>query len=197
MHQHGIGHSTGVMENNTSVYGGKINGRFVGLKAGTTLNESSLLLAYTYVLGSNDKEHNSLALPWDGTPLFSDMITSNDLFTSNYGKGLTSSAGYIAGTTGIKAGYTQKYDFTGVKGFKSVLAYAYYNNKNFADAQQDINLVLAYGISDFSLAFKGIWVKNNTGNSAADADIKAGKTGASISQIDKLSQYRVIANWKF
>ena len=197
MHQHGIGHSVGMMESNTAAYGGKINGRFVGLKAGATIDESSLLLAYTYVLGSKENEHNSLALPWDGTPLYSDTITSNDLFTSNYGKGLTSSAGYIAGTTGIKAGYTQKYDFTGVKGFKSVLAYAYYNNKNFADAQQDVNLVLAYGISDFSLALKGIWVKNNTNNSAIDADIKVDETGASITQIEKLSQYRVIANWKF
>ena len=197
MHQHGIGHSRGVMESNSAAYGGKINGRFFGLKAGATYEESSFLLAYTNVLGSRENEHNSLALPWDGTPLFTDMITSNDLFTSNYGKGLTSSGGYIAGTSGIKAGYTQRYDFTGVKGFKSVLSYAYYDNSNFIEAQQDINLVLAYGISDFTLALKGIWVNNNAGNSAADADVKAGETGASIVQIDKLHQYRVIANWKF
>ncbi len=197
MHQHGIGNSVSNMENNTAAYGGKINGRFFGLKAGATIDESSFLLAYTNVLGSRDNEHNSLALPWDGTPLFTDMITSNDLFTSNYGQGLTSSGGYIAGTSGIKAGYTQKYDFTGIKGFKSVLSYAYYDNNNFVDAQQDINLVLAYGISDFSLALKGIWVNNNAGNTAADTDVKAGETGSSISQIDKLHQYRVIANWKF
>jgi site-specific recombinase XerC len=174
-----------------------INARFVGLKAGANYAESSFLLAYTNVLGSRDNEHNSLALPWDGTPLFTDMITSNDLFTSNYGAGMTSSGGYIAGTSGIKAGYTQKYDFTGVKGFKSVVSYAYYDNSNFTDAQQDINLVLAYGYSDFTLALKGIWVKNNAGNTAADTDVKAGETGASIAQIDHLDQYRVIANWKF
>ena len=203
MHQHGIGHSTGVMETQIDpttgelAYGGKINGRFFGLKAGATYAESSFLLAYTNVLGSRENEHNSLALPWDGTPLFSDTITSNDLFTSNYGKGLTSSAGYIAGTSGFKAGYTQKYDFTGVNGFKSVLSYAYFDNSNFANAQQDINLVLAYGVSDFSLALKGIWVNNNTNNTAADTDSKANETGSSITQIDKLSQYRVIANWKF
>jgi len=197
MHQHGIGNSVGAMEADTAAYGGKINGRFFGLKAGATVEESSFLLAYTNVLGSRENEHNSLALPWDGTPLFSDTITSNDLFTSNYGKGLTSSAGYIAGTSGIKAGYTQKYDFTGINGFKSILSYAYFDNSNFANAQQDINLVLAYGFSDFSVALKGIWVDNNTGNTAADADIKVGETGSSISQIDKLTQYRVIANWKF
>ncbi len=197
MHQHGIGHSVGAMEADTATYGGKINGRFFGLKAGATIDESSFLLTYTNVLGSRDNEHNSLALPWDGTPLFSDMITSNDLFTSNYGQGLTSSGGYIAGTSGFKAGYTQKYDFTGVNGLKSVLSYAYYDNSNFIDAQQDINLVLAYGIGHFDLALKGIWVSNNSSNSVADADIKAGETGASISQIDKLTQYRVIANYKF
>jgi len=192
MHQHGIGNSVGAMEADTAAYGGKINGRFFGLKAGATYAESSFLLAYTNVLGSRENEHNSLALPWDGTPLFSDTITSNDLFTSNYGKGLTSSAGYIAGTSGIKAGYTQKYDFTGINGFKSVLSYAYFDNSNFLNAQQDINLVLAYGISDFTLALKGIWVSNNTDNAASDSH-----DGSSITQIDKLTQYRVIANWKF
>ena len=197
MHQHGIGNSVGAMEANTADYGGKINGRFFGLKAGATYSESSFLFAYTNVLGSRENEHNSLTLPWDGTPLFSDMITSNDLFTSNYGKGLTSSAGYIAGTSGIKAGYTQKYNFTGVNGFKSVLSYAYYDNTNFVKAQQDINLVLAYGIGNFSLALKGIWVSNNTGNTASDTDSKANEVGSSITQIDKLTQYRVIANYTF
>ena len=210
MHQHGIGHAksatfqANLVEKDPvtgdplkTTASADINARFFGLKAGATYAESSFLLAYTNVLGSRENEHNSLTLPWDGTPLFTDMITSNDLFTSNYGQGMTSSGGYIAGTSGIKAGYTQKYDFTGVKGFKSVLSYAYYDNKNFLNAQQDINLVLAYGISDFSLALKGIWVSNNTGNTAADTDVKAGETGASISQIDKLTQYRVIANWKF
>ncbi len=197
MHQHGIGHSVGAMEADAISYGGKINGRFFGLKAGAEINESAFMLAYTNVLGSRDNEHNSLVLPWDGTPLFTDMITSNDLFTSNYGQGLTSSAGYIAGTSGYKAAYTQKYDFTGIKGFKSVVSYAYYDNSNFIDAQQDFNLVLAYGIGHFDLALKGIWVSNNTSNTAADADIKAGEAGASISQIDTLTQYRVIANYKF
>jgi len=203
MHQHGIGHAksasfnTKLADGTATTASADINARFFGLKAGATYADSSFLLAYTNVLGSRANEHNSLMLPWDGTPLFTDMITSNDLFTSNYGQGMTSSGGYIAGTSGIKAGYTQKYDFTGFKGFKSVLSYAYYDNTNFIKAQQDINLVLAYKISDFSLALKGIWVNNNAGNTAADTDVKAGEVGASIVQIDKLSQYRVIANWKF
>ncbi len=174
-----------------------INAWFFGLKGGVTVHESSFLLAYTYVADPRKNEHNSLALPWDGTPLFSDTITSNDLFTSNYGAGLASSAGYIAGTSGFKTGYAQTYDFTGVNGFKSVLSYAYYDNTNFIDAQQDVNLVLAYGIGNFDLALKGIWVSNNTGNTSGDADIKAGEAGATISQIEKFSQYRVIANYTF
>jgi len=187
MHQHGIGHSVGTMEADIASYGGKINGRFFGLKAVVDYADSSFMLAYTDVLGSRENEHNSLVLPWDGTPLFTDMITSNNLFSSNYGKGLTSSGGYIAGTSGFKAGYTQKYDFAGLTGFKSVLSYAYYDNSDFVEAQQDINLVLAYGIGNFDLALKGIWVSNNASADAAE----------NITQIDKLTQYRVIANYKF
>lgn len=197
MHQHGIGNSVDAMKADEISYGGKINGRFFGLKAGAGYKESELVLAYTNVLASRSDEHNSLVLPWDGTPLFSDMITSNNLFASNYGQGLTSSANYIAGTSGLKAAYTQTYDFTGISGFKSVLSYAYYDNSNFIKAQQDINLVLAYGIGNFDLALKGIRVSNNTSNTAADADIKAGETDASIAQIDTLTQYRVIANYTF
>jgi len=187
MHQHGVGHSRGVMEADTAAYGGKINGRFFGLKAALDYADSSFMVAYTDVLGSRENEHNSLVLPWDGTPLYTDMITSNNLFTSNYGNGLTSSGGYIAGTSGYKAGYTQKYDFVGLNGFKSMLSYAYYDNSDFADAQQDINVVLAYGIGKFDLALKGIWVRNDTGADAAET----------IIQIERLTQYRVIANYTF
>ena len=187
MHQRGVGHSVGAMEADTAAYGGKINARFFGLKAGVDYHESSFQVAYTNVLGFRSHEHNSLVMPWDGTPLFTDMITSNDLFTSNYGEGLTSSGGYIAGTEGIKVAYTQKFDFTGLEGFKAVLSYAQYDNSDFAKTQKDKNLVLAYGIGKFDLALKGMWVANNTD---ADASEK-------ISQYDKLTQYRVIANYKF
>ena len=187
MYQRGIGHSVGAMKADEASYGGKINSRFFGLKASVDYAQSGLLLAYTNVLGSRNHEHNSLVMPWDGTPLFTDMITSNDLFTSNYGKGLTSSGGYIAGTQGIKVAYTQKFDFTGVEGFKAVLSYAQYDNSDFAKTQKDKNLVLAYGIGRFDLALKGIWVANNTGADTAET----------ITQYDKLTQYRVIANYKF
>jgi len=187
VHQKSMGHSVDSMNENSAKYGGKINAKAFGLKAGVTYDESNFLVAYTSVLEDKANEHNSLVMPYDGTPLFSDMITSNDLFTSNFGKGLTSSAGYISGTNGIKLAYTQKFDFTGLKGFKSALSYAQYDNDAFLKAQEDYNAVLAYGYKTFSLALKGIWVKNDTSADAAE----------NITQIESLTQYRVIANFKF
>jgi hypothetical protein len=186
MHQQGIGHSVDAMNADKAKYGGEINARFFGIKGAATYVESTLMLAYTNVLDGDD-EHNSLVLPWDGTPLFTNMITSNNLFVSNYGKGLTADSAYIGGTQGFKAAYTQTYGFSGIEGFKSVLSYAQYNNSDFEEAQQDINLVLGYGIGDFSLALKGMWVKNNT-----SADM-----AGTVSQLDELTQYRAIANYKF
>lgn len=190
MHQRGIGHSADAMNADKAKYGGEINARFFGLKAAATYVESTLMLAYTNVLEADDK-HDSLVLPWDGTPLFTNMITSNNLFVSNYGRGLTADTAYIGGTEGFKAAYTQTYDFSGVEGLKTVLSYALYNNSDFEEAQQDLNLVLGYGIGDFSLALKGMWVKN----SAAYQPDSSGNYA--ISQLDKLTQYRVIANYRF
>ncbi len=188
MYQNSIGNATENLNANAAKYAGEINSMAWGLKAGVSWHDATFLAAYTSVLEDKDGEHNSLVLPYDGTPLFTDMITSNDLFTSNYGSGLTSSAGYIAGTSGFKLGYAQKYDFTGVKGFKSVLAFAQYDNKDFTKgAQQDINAVAQYSYQKFVLQLKGIWVKNNSGANALEE----------ISQIDSLTQYRVIANYKF
>jgi len=190
IHQNSIGHSRGAMNNNIASYGGKIDSSEFGIKGGVSYKESVLKLAYTNVLNSSYGEHNSLVMPWDGTPLFTDTITSNDLFTSNYGKGLTSAAGYIADTQGVKLTYVQKYNFMDIKGIKSVLAYARFNNSAFDNTQQDINAVLSYSKEAFSLSLKGIWTKNNTSNGASD-------NKSSISQIDRLVQYRVIADYTF
>jgi hypothetical protein len=127
-------------------------------------------------------------LPWDGTPLFTDMITSNNLFQSNYGKSLQADGNYIGGSQGIKISYHQKFDALGLRGFSTNIAYLNTSNSKFAKDQRDYNLVLAYKHDKhFTLALKGIWVENNTG---------ADKTG-SITQLKLLSQYRVIANYKF
>jgi predicted porin len=166
--------------------GNKISSNAFGFKFGAGYDESKFDFAFTKVLPDSDR-HDSLVLPWDGTPLYSNMITSNDLFQSNYGKALNADSIYIGGTAGLKLAYTQKYDFTGMKGFKTSLSYLNARNSQFANNQRDYNAVIAYGIGNFSLALKGIWVRHNTSQS----------TRGFISQIDKLTQYRVIANLKF
>jgi len=170
-----------------SLTGGKrIGVNAFGLKTDITYGESSLGLAFSKVLSNSDR-HDSLVLPWDGTPLFTNMITSNDLFQSNYGKALNADSIYIGGSAGVKLAYTQKYDFTGVKGFKTVLSYLNVDNSKFLNNQRDYNAVVSYGVGDFSLALKGIWVRHNS----------SANTQGTVSQIDKLTQYRVIANYKF
>ena len=170
-----------------SVTGGeKIRANAVALKADLSYEESSVTLACSKVF-SDSGRHDSLVLPWDGTPLYTNAITSNNLFQSNYGKGLNADSVYIGGSLGVKAAYTQGYGFAGLKGFKTTLAYLVTDNNAFAKKQRDLNAVVSYGIDNFSIALKGIWVQQN---SAADA------TGA-VSQTERLTQYRVIANYAF
>ena len=189
INQKSIGNADGNLAKNGSITGGKkLNANAFGLKAAMKQNETSLYAAYTDVLRS-ENDHDSLVLPWDGTPLFTNMITSNDLFQSLYGKAFQADSAYIGGTRGIKLAFAQGFDFTGFKGVKATVAWAQYSNsrKGYDKDQQDINAVLAYGSGPFSLALKGIWVSNNTGMS------KDGTVG----QLDKLTQYRVIANYTF
>jgi len=187
INQASIGNAANNLAADPSLAGGKIDVNTYALKIGMGYRESDFKLAYSKVMKNSDK-HDSLVLPWDGTPLYTNAITSNDLFQSNYGKALTADSVYIGGSQGVKLSYTQKYNFTGVKGFKTVLAYLNVDNDKFINTQEDINAVIAYGIGDFSLALKGIWVKNNT---SADAD------GSIKPQDDRFTQYRVIANYKF
>jgi len=186
INQMSVGNADDNLANDTTLAGGKIASNAFGFKLGMGYRESKLGLAFTKVLSDSGK-HDSLVLPWDGTPLFSNMITSNDLFQSNYGKTLNADSIYIGGSAGIKLAYTQKYDFTGVKGLKTVVSYLNVDNSKFDNKQRDYNAVLAYGIRDFTLALKGIWVRHN---SSANAQ-------GTVSQIDKLTQYRVIANYTF
>ncbi len=168
--------------------GKKINTEALSLKGDIHYVESSFMMGYTYV-SSDDNVHDSLVLPWDGTPLYTNMITSNDLFVSNYGRGLTADSIYIGGTQSIKFAYSQNYDFTGVKGVKTVLSYMIADNDKFTKGKQkDLNIVLAYKYDKhFSITLKGIFVKNNT----------SAKEDGSISQLDDFQQYRVIANYTF
>lgn len=176
--------------NNTAaktIMGGEINAQAIGAKASVTYQESTFLAAYSHV-STHSGDHDSLVLPWDGTPLFTNMLTANNLTMSLYGSGLQSDSAYIGGTTGIKFAFNQKYDFTGFKGITSGFSYARYNSGRFPEAQEDINVELGYGVENFSLALKGIRVKNNT---------SAGNNNTLNLQNDHLKQYRVIGNYKF
>jgi len=188
INQTSIGHADEYLNNAGSITGGKqIDVDVISAKLGMGYKESKFSVAYSKVF-KDDNKHDSLVLPWDGTPLLTNMITSNDLFQSNYGQALQADSLYIGGAQGIKVGYTQTYDFIGLEGFKTVLAYLNVDNSKFEKDQHDYNAVLAYGIGNFSLALKGIWVRNT---------MSVDKTGAIKAPNDKLTQYRVIANYKF
>jgi len=190
INQISIGNADTNLKNATLPTGGKaISANMFGLKAVATLSSAKFGLMYTNVLRDKNS-HDSLVLPWDGTPLFTNMITSNDLFQSNYGKALQADSIYIGGAQGIKLLYNQKFDSLGAKGFSTTLSYL---NTSFdrGDApknQNDYNIVLQYKAPKaFTLQLKGIWVQNNTGASS----------DGTITQLKLLSQYRVIANYKF
>jgi len=188
IHQNSIGNAdTNLAKAGSVTLGKQINVNAFGLRASSKIKEATFLLAYSNVLKNNDK-HDSLVLPWDGTPLFTNMITSNDLFQSLYGNALKADTIYIGGSQAVKIAYKQNFDSFGLKGLSSSVAYLNTSNSKFIKSQHDYNAVLAYKYDkSFTLALKGIWVQNAT---SADA------IGA-ISQIKLLSQYRVIANYKF
>ncbi|OZA01691.1 MAG: hypothetical protein B7X89_12280, partial [Sulfuricurvum sp. 17-40-25] len=170
-----------------AIMGGKINTKAIGAKVTLMRQETTLVTAYSHIASSSG-DHDSMVLPWDGTPIYTNMITSNDLFVSNYGQGLTSDSTYIGGTTGLKFGVIQGFDFTGLKGVKIDLEYAHYDSGRFPKAQEDINAVVSYGKDNFSLGLKGMWVTNNT----------SAKINNTLNvQNDTLTQYRVIANYTF
>lgn len=187
IYQESVGEADENLDKAGSATGGKqISANAYALKASLKYKEASFGVAYSKVQRDRNK-HDSLIMPYDGTPLFTNTITSNVLFQSNYGKALTSDSIYIGGSKGVKLSYTQTYDFTGVKGFKTSVAYLNIDNSRFENAQQDFNLVLAYAKENFSLALKGIWINYNT---------TANATGV-IDQDQNFAQYRVIGNYKF
>ena len=188
VNQVSIGNSDENLQKTGSLTGAKkLNSNAVGLKLAVNVNDAKISLAYSNVLKS-DNDHDSLVLPWDGTPLFTNMITSNDLFQSIYGSAFKADSVYIGGSAGLKIAYSQKLDTMGLDGISTTVSYLNTSNSRFYKDQHDYNIVLAYKHNkDFSLSLKGIWVQNN---STASAD-------GTISQIKLLTQYRAIANYKF
>jgi hypothetical protein len=188
INQKSIGNAdTNLLKTDSITAGKKVSVNAVGIKLNAKIASSAFTLAYSNVL-KNSKYHDSLILPWDGTPLFTNMITSNDLFQSIYGGAFKADSTYIGGSQGIKIAYKQKFDLLGLKGFSTNFAYLNTLNSKFAKNQNDYNVVLGYHHNKrFSIALKGIWVSNN---SVISADGK-------ITQLKLLSQYRVITNYTF
>ncbi len=183
--------SVGNADDNLAKAGSVTGGKAIKTRAGAaklTVNYMSMAFttAYSKVL-KDDGYHDSLVLPWDGTPLYTNMITANNLFLSNYGKALGADSAYIGGTDGIKIAYRQDFGAFGFSGYSMTLSSAWFDNDRFAKTQNDLNAVLAYADAGFSIALKGIWVRNGAG-AAADG---------TISQTPILHQYRIIANYKF
>jgi len=189
INQRSVGNAEDNLAAASSVTGGKvIRSNAVAVLVSGTLAYGTLSIAYSNVF-SDDAKHDSLVLPWDGTPLLTNMITSNDLFQSLYGNGLKSDSIYIGGSEAIKVAYTQRFDGIGLKGVSLTAAALRTDNDKFSKgAQYDYNAVLAYKYKKhISLALKGIWV---------DESASADETGA-VTQLKHFEQYRVIANYKF
>jgi len=187
-----IGNADTNLAANTALAGGPINAQEVGAKMSATYRDTTVMAAYSHVF-SHEGEHDSLVTPWDGTPLFTNMLTANNLFMSDYGKGLQSDTAYIGGTTGVKVGITQKLDFTGLKGMMAGMSYAQYDGSRFINgSEEDVNGELGYTLGNLSLALKGIWASHNTSLLVNDPH-----NNASIKVSDDFTQYRVIANYKF
>ena len=114
-----------------------------------------------------------------------------DLFQSNYGKSLNADSIYIGGAQSLKLLYSQKYDNFGLTGFSTTFSYlnTSFDRIGFDKTQEDYNMVLQYKTPKaFTLQLKGIWVKNDT-SAKVDGSLNA--------QVKLLTQYRVIANYKF
>lgn len=166
--------------------GKRIKASGAGVRAQINLGESSFDIVYSNLLRHNGS-HDSIVTPWDGTLLYAYSSATNNLGQSFYGNALTSGGAYVGGTRGYKVGYTQNYDFVGLKGFSTHIAYDLYTNSRYRENQGDIKAIIRYKKRNWSLELKGIWINNDT---------YALKDGT-INQLDWLSQYHVIANYRF
>ena len=191
--QNSMGNANDYFDANTTAGVERIEAYSFGGKAEIKYYESAFSFATTTVLANG--KHDSLVLPFDGTPLFTNMITSNNLFVSNYGRGLTSDSAYIGGTLGLRAAYSQGFNISSFHALKATFAYAkFINSRFYRGDQDDFNVVLSYFAKPqyadnhkFSFDLKFMKVYNNT-----SADEKG-----VINQTPILTQYRAIANYKF
>ena len=178
--------NTNLAKTSSITNGKKINATAFGLRAILKHKESSLDIVYRNIL-RDENAYDSIITPWDGSLLYAYSSTTNNLGQSLYGNGLTAGGAYVGGTQGVKLGFTQKYNFLGLKGFKTHLAYAVYRNDLYREDQEDLKAILFYDKGPFSLQLKGIWIDNDT------YTFKDG----TVNQLDSLTQYHAIVNYNF
>jgi hypothetical protein len=185
--QRSIGNAETNLARPNSVTAGKsIRSRAVGLRARFDYRQSGFDLVYRNVF-KDARHYDSIITPWDGNLLYAYSSTTNNLGQSLYGNGLTAGGAYVGGTQGMKFGYTQKYDFLKLQGFKTHVAYAVYQNSRYREDQKDLKLILFYDRDNFSVQLKGIWIDNDT------YTFKDG----TVNQLDWLTQFHAIVNYKF
>lgn len=178
MYQMSVGNFDTALKNgqvNTTTYSQGLQSSEIGAKISFGNKEDELTLATTYT-GSVDNAYSDIVAPFDGTPLFTDTITGNNLFKSQYGAALNADSGYTADTLSFKAAYKHAIS----KSVKSFFAIARFDETSKAAAQTDFNAVISWKVSDWNLAAKAIYVLDNSG--VAD---------------NKLQQYRLIATHTF
>jgi len=187
VYQNSIGNADYNLAKKSSITNGKrINSSAIGIQGILKKDESTFELVYRNIFTDNSS-YDSIITPWDGTLLYAYSSTTNNLGQSLYGNGLTSGGAYVGGTQGVKIGYTQKYNFIRLNSFKTHLAYAKYSNSRYREDQDDLKAIIAYNSNNFTIQLKGIWIDNDT---------YTYKDGT-VNQLDFLTQYHVIVNYKF
>lgn len=178
LHQQSIGYFSTALEQglvNSKNYEEGLFVSSVGAKVTFGSKKDSFILATTYT-GSKKNAYSDIVTAFDGTPLFTDSITGNNLFRSWYGNALSSDSGYTADTLSFKAAYKHKLSAK----VNSMFAVARFDQALGGVAQTDINAVLSWKTHGWDLAAKAIYVFD-------DAQVAG----------NKLQQYRLIATYKF
>jgi len=185
--QNSVGNAKRNLAQASSITNGKkINAKAIGFQSIINYKQSSFDLVYRKIL-RNPNTYDSIITPWDGSLLYAYSSTTNNLGQSLYGNALTAGGAYVGGTQGIKLGYTQRYNFLDLKGFKTHIAYAVYKNSLYREDQEDLKVIFFYDYKKVSLQLKGIWIDNDT---------YTFKNGT-VNQLDSLTQFHAIATYKF
>jgi len=178
LYQKSSGYFTQALENglvNGTNYSEGMLASAVGAKVSFGSKENKFIIATTYT-GSTEGAYSDVIAPFDGTPLFTDTITGNNLFKSLYGKALAADSSYVADTLSFKTAYKHKIN----QKVKSMISIGRFDQSIGGVAQTDINAVLSWKAYGWDMAAKAIYVFDN-------AQIAG----------NKLQQYRLILTYNF